>query len=211
MTITAKFNGRCVGCGETLVAGTAIEWTKGVGARHVGLCPAVQARPVVTVKAASIVAFLTAARERGLKFPKVRFLAPRGGEMRLSLAGASSKYPGAVQVKIDGEWIGRVGADGVVAGRAMDAMVVATITAIAADPAAAAKAYGAMMSRCSFCGLALTDAGSAEVGYGPVCAKHYGLPHAPKGTPDVRMVPLTAIQADGGASYEGVQNAGIDY
>ena len=37
----------------------------------------------------------------------------------------------------------------------------------------------------SFCALPLTDAGSVEVGYGPVCAKHWGLPHTPKGTPTV--------------------------
>ena len=54
--------------------------------------------------------------------------------------------------------------------------------AVAADPAAAAKAYGALMGRCSFCDTAITDEGSVEVGYGPVCAKRFGLPHTPKGT-----------------------------
>ena len=30
-----------------------------------------------------------------------------------------------------------------------------------------------------------------EVGYGPVCAKHYGLPHHPKGSR--KMVPLPVV------------------
>lgn len=220
MTIIAKFNGRCVACGQALAAGSTIEWTKGVGARHAGTCPPAAVVPVVTVQAGAIVAFLQAARDRGLKAPKARFLAPGGGELRLALAGSTSKYPGAVQVKVDGTWVGRIEASGVVAGPlagTWGAPIVAALDIVASNPAAAAKAYGALMCRCSFCNLSLTDAGSVEVGYGPVCAQHWGLPHAPKGTPAVSTVvpfvfgPLTAIQADGGASYEGVQNAGIDY
>jgi hypothetical protein len=38
------------------------------------------------------------------------------------------------------------------------------------------------MCRCSFCGLALTDEGSVFMGYGPICARNYGLPHVALGT-----------------------------
>lgn len=65
---------------------------------------------------------------------------------------------------------------------ASNTAVLEALNTIAADPAAAAKAYGALMGRCSYCDKALTDEGSVEVGYGPVCAAKYGLPHHPKGT-----------------------------
>lgn len=97
-----------------------------------------------------------------------------------------------MQVKIDGEWIGRIGADGVLAGPlARETRHDAnrdTLSVIASNPAAAAKAYGALMGKCSFCGKPLTDAGSVEVGYGPVCADKFELPHTPKGTPKLSAV-----------------------
>lgn len=51
------------------------------------------------------------------------------------------------------------------------------------------------MCRCSFCGLALTDEGSVEVGYGPVCAKRWGLPHQPHGVRVLTSVPSLEVQA----------------
>lgn len=199
MTMFASFAGRCVKCGGAIFPGDSIEWIRGEGAWH-RVCPPAAATPtvvnvtpstVVPVDSSLIVKFLTDAKARGLKFPKVRFLAPSGGELRMSLAGGSTKYPGAVQVKVDGNWIGRIGADGVVT-RGIDGALLAAIVKIAADPAAAAKAYGALMGHCSFCNLALTDEGSVEVGYGPVCAKSYGLPHKAKGSPHLVQHAATA-------------------
>jgi len=197
MTMTARYDGTCKTCGGILKSGTLIEWTKGGGATHVtaGECAAVRAlaaTPAPSAKVdgvAALAAFLRAAGARGLKFPKVRFLAPGGGELRLSLAAGSTKYPGAVQVKLDGAWLGRIGVDGMASrDLACQPAIVATLGDIAADPAAAAAAYGALMGRCSFCNLALSDAGSVEVGYGPTCAKSYGLPHHPKGAPALTRI-----------------------
>lgn len=121
----AKFNGRCKRCGGALPAGSVIEWTRDGGATHadVETCSAIRAAalaapPVaeVTANGNPIVRFLQAAKDRGLKFPKARFLAPGGGELRLSVAGDTSRYPGAVQVKVDETWIGRIEANGHVAG-----------------------------------------------------------------------------------------------
>lgn len=190
----AKFAGRCTRCGGHFPAGTAIQWTKGAGATHADAqaCATVAASAPapVSLSLAGIVAFLNAAKDRGLKFPKARFLAPTGAELRLSIAGATSKAPGSINVVVANEWLGRVEPTGVVAGRQLlaDAALLDTLRAIEADPAAAAKAYGALMCRCSFCGLTLTDEGSVEVGYGPVCADKWGLPHTPKGTPAVQAV-----------------------
>jgi len=140
-----------------------------------------------------------AAQARGLKHPKARFLAPPGAtsspgaigrELRLTLAGARSKAPGSIQVYIGDDWIGRVEPpDGRLVGKlASDQVLIDTLLQIACNPAEAAQAYGALMGKCSFCGLQLTDEGSVEVGYGPVCAKKWGLPHQPKGTRRVQEV-----------------------
>jgi len=198
MTITSKFAGRCQSCGQSFPAGTAVEWARGAGARHATTaeCTIASAatvtapQVVVTPALASIAAFLLAAKARGLKFPKVRFLAPGGGEFRLNVAGAQSKAPGSIQVLLDAVWIGRVTPTGDVHG-ALSARpdLIAALQVIASDPAAAAKAYGALMCRCSFCDLPLTDDGSVEVGYGPVCARRYGLPHVAKGA---RVLSATA-------------------
>ena len=75
------------------------------------------------------------------------------------------------------QWIGRVTPTGDVAGTlASRADLIAALLAIAADPASAAREYGALMCRCSFCDRALTDDGSVEVGLIP-SARTYGLPH----------------------------------
>lgn len=193
MTITAKFAGRCTKCFQPIAVGDVIEWTRGVkGASH-PTCPVVvlTPKPVVVAEQSTIVAFLSRA-SRWLKAPKVRFLAPNGGELRLSLAGSTSKYPGSIQVKVNGNWVGRINPDGTSSGYNLTPELIATINAIATNPAEAAKAYGALMGRCSFCNLQLTDAGSVEVGYGPICADHYGLPHTAKGTPHVKTVGVVA-------------------
>lgn len=189
MTIISRFAGTCTVCRARFAAGTQIEWTKGAGARHIQ-CPQVpqemHAEPPVVLPVASIVGFLRAARERGLKFPKARFLAPGNEEMRLSLAGAKARVPGAVQVVVRGQWVGRVNPDGEVVGLLKDdPQLQDLLRRIADDPAGHAKAYGALMARCSFCDKDLTDAGSVEAGYGPVCAKHWGLPHKALGTPHI--------------------------
>lgn len=196
MVITSKFNGRCKDCNGFIAAGTQISWIKGEGARHLDAktCQAVReaaaARPVVepvTANAAPIAAFIQAAKDRGLKFPKARFLAPDGrSEMRLSVAGDKATVPGSIQVVVAGEWIGRIEPTGKVVGRQLagNAAVLETLNVIAQNPAAAAAAYGRMMGRCSFCDARLTDdrtGSSVEYGYGPICARRYGLPHAPTG------------------------------
>lgn len=36
---------------------------------------------------------------------------------------------------------------------------------------------GRMSGNCCYCGRDLTDTESVTLGYGPICARHYGLPH----------------------------------
>jgi hypothetical protein len=198
-TLVSKYAGTCQRCRRPFPAGTAIEWARSSGATHADpqACAAAAAHPVapppstVVVNLRPIYEFLVAAQARGLQYPKARFLAPDGRqELRLTLAGHRSKVPGSIQVYLADAWIGRVEPpDGRVVGNlASNRAVLDLLLHIASNPAEAAQAYGALMGRCSFCGLALTDEGSVEVGYGPVCAKKWGLPHQPKGTRGVQAV-----------------------
>lgn len=193
MTLRAKYAGTCARCGLSIPAGAWIEWERGKGATHASVadCTAAQAaQPAgdiagpAPLSLAGIVAFLEAAKARGLQAPKLRVLAPDGKtEMRLRLT-EKGKAPGSLSVTVGGEYIGAVRPTGETTGQLATAPAVqAQLIAVSEDPAAAAKAYAALMGLCSFCALPLTDAGSVEVGYGPVCADRWGLPHQPKGTP----------------------------
>jgi hypothetical protein len=192
--MASKFAGTCTACRRDFPAGTDILWAKGVGARHYSPAACVAALAAAPVAAPPVVAavsmkpiadFLLAAKDRGLKFPKARFLAPGGGELRLWVTGPMSKAPGSISVTLDGKWMGRIEPSGAVMGllsRRTD--LLATLEAVADDPAKAAADYGRLMGRCGFCELPLTDdrsGASVEMGYGQRCAKRYGLPWHARG------------------------------
>lgn len=48
---------------------------------------------------------------------------------------------------------------------------------LAENPAKVAADYGRLSGRCCFCKIELTDEKSIAVGYGPQCARSYGLPY----------------------------------
>lgn len=193
----AKFAGKCRRCGCRFAAGTEIAWSRATGATHTTPEICAQVRAVVMAQydalpkahadGSKIVAFLVAARDRGLKWPKAAFMGPRGLPVVLSIAGPRAKVPGSVQVveglsRFDKQWLGRIEPDGTVVGRlAGDEGTLDLLKRIGEDPAKAAKEYGVLTGNCSFCGKRLNDEGSVEAGYGPVCAKKYGLPHHRKG------------------------------
>lgn len=206
MTITSKFDGTCKRCGGSIKAGARVEWSRGYGVTHLSPtdCEAVmaarkaaqaaryEAAPVIDLS--PVVAFLKRAQSgpRALKRPRAHFLAPNGiDEVRLSLNGDGSPVPGSLQVRLNDEWLGRVDPNGKVVGRlAGDSAMVAHLLNIANDPATAAAKYGALRCICSFCLTPLSDEGSVEVGYGPICAKRYELPHKPKGSKQLVSVPV---------------------
>jgi hypothetical protein len=202
-SMTSRFPGTCNECQTRFSMGTKIVWDSiSKLSVHANLNDCAQAKADAAAKAAAsgpapkllgldgIVTFITAAKERGLKFPKARFLAPGNFEMRLYIAGPQSKNVGGINVKIDRDWLGVVLPDGTVKGSLKsETAILETLKRIASDPAKAASEYGALMGRCSFCNLPLTDAGSVEVGYGPICASRFGLPHTPKGTPGLAPIP----------------------
>jgi hypothetical protein len=121
-----------------------------------------------------------------LQFPTIRLQTPDGYNIRLHVAGPQANHPGSVTVKsVDqGTWLGRIFPDGKwemgKAAMGMQTSLLAILASLAVDPAGTAAAYGKLTGKCSFCASGLTDDRSLEVGYGPVCAKNFGLPWGAK-------------------------------
>jgi len=131
-----------------------------------------------------------------LKYPKIR-LTIGDSQIRLSMAGEKSKYPGAIQVvrEIEQEvygnqyrravdkrhdWLGRINTDGTFTpDRNLHPeflpQLIEFLKKFAKDPLAVAREYGLLTGNCCFCNKTLTATKSTDVGYGPICAKHYGL------------------------------------
>lgn len=118
-----------------------------------------------------------------------------GFAVRLTIAGPGAKAPGSVTVCENDrnttndygeparEWLGRVTLDGAYQparaanGRA-DA-IARRLREFACEPAKIAAEHGKLTGRCCFCNHVLgegKDKRSVEVGYGPDCADHFGLP-----------------------------------
>ena len=127
-----------------------------------------------------VIEMLAAARAAGIKHPKICF---PGHNVRLSIAGPHARFPGSMNVTTDAgyamsDFFGRVHTDGRFgAARAITPAVETFLNDLAADPVAIIKASGLSTGSCSFCARTLSDPRSLVVGYGPVCASRYGLPH----------------------------------
>lgn len=117
-----------------------------------------------------------------LKFPKLFLTTASGRAVKLYIAGPSSNAPGAINV-IEAKtntYLGRVHKDGQYKMPRLSTDpqedVEQLLAGFAANPAAMAAAYGKHTGNCCFCGKELTDPKSVKVGYGPICADHWGLP-----------------------------------
>jgi hypothetical protein len=121
-----------------------------------------------------------------LKHPKIKFHLPDIGDLQLARAGHKSKHPGSIHLTNGGKyygntWYGTVSPDGKIywSGSATSekrAAILAFLNALAADPAGIAGMMGHKTGSCCFCSKTLDTEESLSVGYGPVCADHYGLP-----------------------------------
>lgn len=115
-----------------------------------------------------------------LKWPRVRLLTSDGLPVVLKMAGSKSKYPGQLMVTDGGPFganvfYGRIDQRGIFHTYQNSLMALDVLRRLAANPADVAREYGKLTGHCTFCDLPLTDARSTANGYGPVCAKHYGL------------------------------------
>ena len=116
-----------------------------------------------------------------LRRVKIALRAASGQRVVFTRAGAMSKYAGQIMIT-DGapfgqnKFFGRIDVNGdFFATRSADADVQSLVSEFATDPAAVAGKYGRLTGGCSFCNHKLDDNRSIEVGYGPVCAKRFGL------------------------------------
>lgn len=126
-----------------------------------------------------------------LKRPAIRLMDEQRHEFQLSLAAETSKNAGCIYVKGEKPTGAYVDADGYGPSRpylgkitsfgkffpaqGCPTTVEAQLKAFAADPEGIATKYGRLTGCCCFCGRSLKDARSTEVGFGPVCAKKFGL------------------------------------
>ncbi len=176
----AKYPGVCRRCDTRFEVGTEICYAD----RHLGyvhadvtcLLAPPEAEPKPT-DVSGILALLRAAGEH-LRYPRIRLQTPGGQPVSLRIAGPRSKIPGAVTVtdgRRNGDWFGRILPEGIWQGRA-PAEVIELVTRMAEAPAKTAAEYGHLTGSCCFCSRALSDERSTSVGYGPICAGHYGLP-----------------------------------
>jgi len=129
----------------------------------------------------SIVGHFDAAHENGLKYPSITIKAnaPDPG-VRMYRAGQKSSRPGSVAVTdSEGEdfW-GRIRRDGTFHAReAAPDWIGGVLEDFAHDPDRVAREEGQATGACCFCNTKLTEEGSVSVGYGPICAQNFGLPH----------------------------------
>lgn len=130
---------------------------------------------------AATIAFFDRAKEH-LKNPKV-IITVDGQPVKLSVAGPRSSQPGTINVAeagpFGGYWYGRITRDGTYKPTADATKLPGLPEALrrfAEDPAKVASEHGKLTGHCSFCNRPLDDERSTQVGYGPVCAKRFGLP-----------------------------------
>jgi hypothetical protein len=116
-----------------------------------------------------------------IKWPKIQLVTEDGEIVKLVRAGSRSKYPGQINVTDEGgygnnTWFGRIDEHGdITKSRSCTDQVIDVLKRLGQDPHQVAAEYGNKFSECCFCCKALTDDKSVAAGYGPTCAKNYGL------------------------------------
>jgi len=119
-----------------------------------------------------IVRMFDAARAHGLRRASIRL----GNGLKVSAASPTSANPGAIYVKRDGDYLGKITSEGrEFFSPSMTSAEKELVREFAQHPLERATVYGHATGQCCFCGRELTDARSVAMGYGPICADHYGL------------------------------------
>ena len=107
----------------------------------------------------------------GLKRPVFR----AADGIAVSLAPATGRNAGALYVKENDEYAGKIVNGVYQATRTASEAVLPRLMAIAVDPLGEATLYGKQTGTCGCCGRELTDPSSIEAGIGPICAGKWGL------------------------------------
>lgn len=118
-----------------------------------------------------IEAMFDTAKASGLK--RLAFRALDG--LKITQAGDTGANPGALYVKENDQYAGKIVGGKFKATRQASASVLPRLQAIAADPLKEAVLYGKQTGSCCCCGRELTDPQSVEMGIGPICATKWGI------------------------------------
>jgi hypothetical protein len=121
------------------------------------------------VSAARVSAAFDAAARSGLRRPRITI-----SGFQLSLAPATGRNPGAIYVKDNGAYVGKVVGGVFYPGRDFNGDRLQALQSVFADPAAAARNHGLETGECSCCGRLLTDPESVRKGIGPICEGRFG-------------------------------------
>lgn len=150
--------------GQTAAMERLIERAKERAAENVA-----RAESAPTIDTGALSAAFDKASAKGLKRPKMRF-----DGFTVSQAPASGKNAGALYVKADGEYLGKIQGGKLLTVRSCSDELRDRVAAAMVDPLAAAVAYGRRTGNCAICGRSLTDKVSVERGIGPICADNVG-------------------------------------
>jgi hypothetical protein len=142
------------------------------------------AKPMASTELVSVVEIknLFAKASKSLKRMKIRLKTTFNQNVVFTIAGERSKYAGQVMITDggpfgDNKYFGKIDMEGnLLKTNQCDDNVLSLIKEFANDPAETAGKYGRLTGNCCFCMRGLEDERSVSVGYGPVCANHYGLP-----------------------------------
>ena len=91
--------------------------------------------------------------------------------LELSAAPDHGKNPGAIYVKVQGTYAGKIVGGRLQATASAPSDARALVAKVAADPLGEAVRYGKLRGACACCGRTLTDPVSIERGIGPICAE----------------------------------------
>jgi len=145
------------------------------GAAVVAAIQAPAARGVSTwaAQARTVRGWLMNARNSGLRRPAIRY-----PSLTLTAPAPTSRWNGTetVFVRVGQTYAGRFTDGAFHQSAEAPSNITELLTETMADPLAFAVRVGQRTGRCCFCARELTDGRSVSVGYGPVCAGHYGLP-----------------------------------
>jgi hypothetical protein len=139
--------------------------------------------------------FLTA--QKHLKYPKVQLDSPVG-RVKLSIASKNAKFPGSISIVTGRQgFVGRIHTDGRIdinrQGESIKTEITDFLVEFSQDPVKMSVEQGKLHSRCCFCALPLKTQESLAVGYGDVCAKHWGLPWGKKKITDPQILEFTPV------------------
>lgn len=189
--MTAKYKGKCYSCDVQVKVGDPIEWVSAGLTKHVNCELACEQQTDADKRAkkritqlgdfTGVYAMFELAAKGG-KWPRITINAD-GYEFYIYVSGAKAVLPNVLNVKHPGgnglydDWFGRITIDGVWDQRhkEVDERMADALSKLAMDPIGTVAMYGRLSGKCCFCKKQLTDAPSVDAGYGPVCAKRWGL------------------------------------